>query len=359
VRLNADGFGRGVLTYPRENTMEMINTLMASAAIVTSAHAGADQLEPTTQAFLDALAAKGGEPIYKLAVPQARQVLEDAQSGPVAKLPVDKQMLTFNDAKAGPVSVTIIRPKGITGTLPAVLYIHGAGWVLGSENTHDRLARQLATGARAAVAFVNYSRAPEAKFPVQDEQSYAAAKWVVEHGNQHGIDGHNMAIAGDSVGGNMTAAVTLMAKQRGGPKFVYQVLFYPVTDANFENGSYREFANGPWLTLAAMKWFWDAYVPNVADRKNPLVAPLNATLDQLKDLPPALVITDENDVLRDEGEAYAHKLMSAGVDVTATRYLGTVHDFVMLNALADTPAAKAAVAQANEKLHAALYPAQK
>jgi len=254
--------------------MHNLNPLVAAAAIVSSAHSGAGQLEPTTQAFLDALAAKGGEPIYKLAVPQARQVLEDAQSGPVAKLPVDKQVVTFNDVKAGPVSVTIIRPQGITGTLPALLYIHGAGWVLGSENTHDRLVRQLATGTPAAVVFVNYSRAPEAKFPVQNEQCYAAAKWVVE-------------------------------------------------------------------------------------RKNPLVTPLNATLDQLKDLPPALVITDENDVLRDEGEAYARKLMNAGVDVTATRYLGTVHDFVMLNALAVTPAAKAAVAQANEKLHAALYPAQK
>ena len=339
--------------------MHNLNPLVAAAAIVSSAHASAGQLEPGTQAFLDALAAKGGEPIYKLAVAQARQVLEDAQSGSVAKPPVDKQVLTFNDVKAGPVSVTIIRPQGITGTLPVLLYIHGAGWVLGSENTHDRLVRQLATGARAAVVFVNYSRAPEAKFPVQNEQSYAAAKWAVERGNQYGIDGHNMAIAGDSVGGNMTAAVTLMARQRGGPKFVYQVLFYPVTDDDFENGSYREFADGPWLTLPAMKWFWDAYVPNVAERKNPLVTPLNATLDQLKDLPPALVITDENDVLRDEGEAYARKLMNAGVDVTATRYLATVHDFVMLNALGATPAAKAAVAQANEKLHSALYPSQK
>lgn len=340
--------------------MNTLKTLVASIAIAAaaSAHAGQAQLEPATQAFINALAAKGGEPIYKLPVPQARQVLEDAQSGPVAKLPVDMQTLTFHDAKAGPVSITIIRPQGVTGTLPAVLYIHGAGWVLGSENTHDRLARQLATGARAAVVFVNYSRAPEAKFPVQDEQSYAAAQWVVEHGKEHGIDGNNMAIAGDSVGGNMTAAVTLMSKQRGGPKFVYQVLFYPVTDANFNNGSYRQFANGPWLTLPAMKWFWNAYVPNEADRKNPLVTPLNASLEQLKDLPPALVITDENDVLRDEGEAYAHKLMDAGVDVTATRYLGTIHDFVMLNALADTPAAKAAVAQANEKLHAALYPSK-
>jgi acetyl esterase len=341
--------------------MNTLKTLVAAIAIAAtaSANAGQSQLEPGTQAFITKLAAAGGQPIYKLPVPQARQVLEGAQSGPVAKLPVDKQELTFNDAKAGPVSITIIRPQGVTGPLPALLYIHGAGWVLGSENTHDRLVRQLATGARAAVVFVNYSRAPEAKFPVQDDQAYATAEWIVAHGKEHGIDGNNMAIAGDSVGGNMTAAVTLMAKQRGGPKFVYQVLFYPVTDANFDDGSYRQFANGPWLTLPAMKWFWNAYVPNVADRKNPLVTPLNASLDQLKDLPPALVITDENDVLRDEGEAYAHKLMDAGVNVTATRYLGTIHDFVMLNALADTPAAKAAVEQANEKLHAAFYPAQK
>ena len=339
--------------------MNKLKTLAAAIALVASATTFAAQLEPATQTFIQTLAAKGGTPIYKLPVPQARQVLEDVQSGPVAKLPADEQTLTFNDAKAGPVSITIIRPKGVTGELPAVLYIHGAGWVLGSENTHDRLARQIAHGAHAAVVFVNYTLAPEAKFPVQDNQAYAAAQWVASHGKEHGIDGSNMAIAGDSVGGNMTAAVTLMAKQRGGPKFVYQVLFYPVTDANFTNGSYRQFANGPWLTVPAMKWFWNAYVPNVAERKNPLVTPLNATLEQLRDLPPALVITDENDVLRDEGEAYAHKLMDAGVDVTATRYLGTIHDFVMLNVLADTPAAKAAVAQASQKLHAALYPVQK
>jgi len=338
--------------------MNKLKTLVAAVAFTLAAPTFAAQLEPATQNFIQALAAKGGTPIYKLPVAQARQVLEGAQSGPIAKLPADEQTLTFKDAEAGPVSITIIRPKGITDELPAVLYIHGAGWVLGSEHTHDRLARQIANGARAAVVFVNYSRAPEAKFPVQDEQAYAAARWVVAHGKEHGIDGNNMAIAGDSVGGNMTAAVTLMAKQRGGPKFVYQVLFYPVTDADFTNGSYRQFANGPWLTEPAMEWFWNAYVPNVAERKNPLVTPLNATLQQLKGLPPALVITDENDVLRDEGEAYAHKLMDAGVDVTATRYLGTIHDFVMLNALADTPAAKAAVTQANQKLRAALYTAQ-
>ena len=340
--------------------MKTIKTLFAATALAVAAgSAGASQLEPTTQAFIDTLAAKGGQPIYKLPVPQARQVLEDAQSGAIAKLPVDKQDIRFDSAKAGTVSITVIRPKGVTGTLPAVLYIHGAGWVLGSEHTHDRLVRQIANGARAAVVFVNYSRAPEAQFPVQDEQAYAAAQWIVAHGREYRIDASRLAIAGDSVGGNMTAAVTLMAKQRGGPKFIYQVLFYPVTAADFDNGSYREFANGPWLTKPAMEWFWNAYVPSAAERSNPLATPLNATLDQLKGLPPALVITDENDVLRDEGEAYAHKLMNAGVDVTATRYLGTIHDFVMLNALGDTPAAKAAVEQANDKLRKVFYPAKK
>jgi acetyl esterase len=339
--------------------MNTLKTFLGVAMTIASVQASASSLEQGTQAFIDALTASKAPPIYKLPVPQARQVLEGAQSGKVAKLPVDKQELSFKDDKAGTVDITIIRPKGVTGVLPAILYIHGAGWVLGSENTHDRMVRQLATGSRAAVVFVKYSRAPEARFPVQDEQSYAAAKWVVANGMKHHIDGSHMAIAGDSVGGNMTAAVTLMSKERHGPKFVYQVLFYPVTDANFENGSYNQFADGPWLTRPAMKWFWDAYVPNEADRKNYLVTPLNATVDQLKGLPPALVITDENDVLRDEGEAYAHKLMSAGVEVTASRYLGTIHDFLMLDALADTPAAKGAMAQANEKLHAALYPAKK
>ncbi|HEY9134043.1 MAG TPA: alpha/beta hydrolase [Dyella sp.] len=336
--------------------MNKLKILTAALGLALSMHAAAGELEPSTQSFIDALAAKGGEPIYKLAVPQARQVLEDAQSGQVAKAAVDKQDLSFKDAKGNAVSVTVIRPAGVTGQLPAVLYTHGAGWVLGSENTHDRLVRQLSVDARAAVVFVNYPRAPEAKFPIQNEQAYATAEWIVRHGAEHGIDGSRLAIAGDSVGGNMAAAVTLMAKQRGGPKFVYQVLFYPVTDANFDNGSYRQFAQGPWLTKPAMEWFWNAYVPNPAERKNPLVTPLNASIEQLKGLPSALVITDENDVLRDEGEAYAHKLMEAGVDVTATRYLGTIHDFVMLNALADTPAAKEATAQAGRKLHDALYP---
>ncbi|GAC1426527.1 MAG: alpha/beta hydrolase [Candidatus Velthaea sp.] len=315
--------------------------------------AAGSQLEPQTQRFIDMLTAAGGPPIYTLSPTAARKVLEGAQSGPVAKLPADIDDRTIPGGPTGPVSVRIVRPKGATEALPAIVYLHGGGWILGSSNTHDRLIREIANGAHAAVIFVNYTPSPEARYPVAIEQSYAVAKFVSAHGKELNVDSSRLAIGGDSVGGDMSAALTLLAKERGGPKFRYQVLLYPVTDANFETGSYNQFANGPWLTKPAMKWFWDAYAPNVAERAKPTASPLHATLDQLTGLPPALVITDENDVLRDEGEAYAHKLMQAGVDVTAVREVGTIHDFAMLNALAETPAARNAIALTNSKLREA------
>jgi len=227
-----------------------------------------------------------------------------------------------------------------------VLYFHGGGWILGDRDTHDRLVREIAVGVEAAVVFVDYARAPEARYPIAIEQAYAATRYVVDHSVRLHIDPLRLAVAGDSVGGNMAAAVTLMARQRRGPKINFQVLFYPVTDADFDTSSYTRFADGPWLTKCAMQWFWDAYLPDRATRKQPTATPLNASLDQLAGLPEALVIVDENDVLRDEGEAYARKLSNAGVRVTSTRYNGTIHDFVMLNALADTPATRGAIAQA-------------
>jgi acetyl esterase len=242
----------------------------------------------------------------------------------------------------------------VNGTLPVVIYFHGGGWVLGSQNTHDRLVRDLVNGTKAAFVFVNYTLSPEAQFPVPIEQAYAATKYIAEHGKQFGLDSSRLAVAGDSVGGNMVAVVTQFAKERQGPVICYQVLFYPVTDASLSQKSYEEFANGPWLTKAAMEWFWDAYAPNKGDRKKTTASPLSATLEQLKGLPPALVIVDENDVLRDEGEEYARKLIQAGVDVTAVRVLATHHDFALLNALADTPATKATVQLASQKLSEAL-----
>src|SRR5437867_4625033 len=313
-------------------------------------------LETKTQAFLDALAAKGGKPLYELSFADARKVLEDAQaSANVHKLPADVEEKVLAAGPTGQIPITIYRPKGSAVSLPVVMYFHGGGWVLGSKNTHDRLLRDLVNGSNAAFIFVNYTPSPEAQFPIPIEQGFAATKYIAEHGEEFGLDASRLAVAGDSVGGNMVAVVTQLAKERKGPAIRYQVLFYPVTDSSLSQKSYEEFANGPWLTTAAMEWFWDAYAPNKQDRKKVTASPLSATEERLKGLPPALVIVDENDVLRDEGEAYARKLMQAGVEVTAVRFLATHHDFVMLNALAGTPASKAAIQLASEKLIAGLY----
>ncbi|NKF21474.1 alpha/beta hydrolase [Solimonas marina] len=319
-----------------------------------AAQAAAASVEPGTQAFVDAVAAQGGKPLYELSPEAARQVLAGAQAGPVATLPADVEDRVLNVGPTGQVKIRIVRPVGVQGTLPVIVYFHGGGWVLGGPDTHDRLIREIANGAQAAVVFVDYDRSPEAQYPVPIEQDYAVLDYVAQHPGEFKVDATRLAVAGDSVGGNMAAVMTLLAKQRGGPKIDFQLLFYPVTDADFDNGSYRQFADGPWLTKPAMEWFWNAYLPDVAKRAEPTASPLRASLEQLRGLPPALVITDENDVLRDEGEAYAAKLAQAGVPVTQVRYLGTIHDFVMLNGVAETPAARAAIEQANTALRAAL-----
>jgi len=312
-------------------------------------------LEPKTRAFIDALNSQGGKPLYTLPYADARKLLEDAQSVPVTKQGADIEERDLPvGGSLGSVSVRIYRPQGVKGVLPVVMFNHGGGWILGSKNTHDRLLRDLVNGTGAAFVFVNYTPSPEAQFPIPIEQAYAAAKYVAENGHEIGVDGSNLAVAGDSVGGNMTAAVTLLAKERKGPAIRYQAMFYPVTDATMNTASYTEFANGPWLTKPAMRWFWDAYAPNKDDRKKITASPLAASVEQLKGLPPALLITDENDVLRDEGEAYVRKLMQAGVDVTAVRVLATFHDFMMLNGLADTPASKGAIQLASQKLRGVL-----
>ena len=309
-------------------------------------------LELHTQQFVDSLA--GAPPIYSLSPADARSVLARAQSMPVGKPTAQIEDVTFPVGPSGSILVRIVRPAGTVDVLPVVVYLHGGGWVLGDRGTHDRLVREIAVGVKAAVVFVDYARSPEARYPVAIEQAYAATRYVVDNGASLRIDPLRVAVAGDSVGGNMAAAVTLMAKQRRGPKIVFQVLFYPVTDAEFDTPSYIRFADGPWLTTRAMQWFWDAYLPDPAVRKQPTATPLSASLDELAGLPEALVIVDENDVLRDEGEAYARKLSNAGVRVTSTRYNGTIHDFVMLNALADTPATRGAIAQAISALRGAL-----
>ncbi|MDY7087392.1 MAG: alpha/beta hydrolase [Actinomycetota bacterium] len=308
-------------------------------------------LEPAAQAFADAAAKPPF--LYELGPAGARKVLDDIQAAPIDKLDVDEKWIVV-PAEAGEVAVRLVRPLGATKALPVILYVHGGGWILGDAGTHDRLVRELAGGVDAAVVFVEYTRSPEARYPVAIEQAYATARWITEHGRSAGLDSSRIAIAGDSVGGNMAAALAILAKQRGDVTFVHQSLYYPVTDAGQDTGSYREFADGPHLTAKAMAWFWDAYLPDKDKRDEITASPLRASLDELAGLPETFLIVDENDVLRDEGEAYARKLTRAGVRTTSARYNGTLHDFMMLNPVRGTAASTAAVEQAVHVLRKAL-----
>ncbi|TKS99116.1 alpha/beta hydrolase [Streptomyces lasalocidi] len=312
-------------------------------------------LEPAAQAFAEATA--NPPYLFDLGPVEGRKAVDEVQSGDIAEPEVDEEWITVAGGPTGSVRARIVRPAGATGTLPVVLYIHGAGWVFGNAHTHDRLVRELAVGAHAAVVFPEYDLSPEARYPVAIEQNYTVAQWIVREGAANGLDAGRLAVAGDSVGGNMTAALTLMAKERGDVPLVQQVLFYPVTDASFDTPSYHQFATGYFLRRDAMQWFWDQYTTDEAERAQITASPLRATVEQLTGLPPALVVTGEADVLRDEGEAYANKLRQAGVPVTAVRYQGVIHDFVMLNALRETHAADAAITQAVTVLRGALHTA--
>jgi acetyl esterase len=310
-------------------------------------------LEAAAQEFADATAKPPY--LFDLPVEEGRRTVDSVQDGDVPAPAVDVTDLTITGGPAGQVSIRIYRPAGGTGPLPVLLYTHGAGWVFGNAHTHDRLVRELTAGAQAATVFTEYSLSPEAKYPTAIEEIYAALQWIASDGADHDLDPTRIAVAGDSVGGNMTAAITLLAKERGGPAIAAQLLYYPVTDATFDTGSYRQFAEGYWLRRDAMQWFWDQYTTDPAQRAEITAAPLRATLADLAGLPPALVVNGEADVLRDEGEAYAAKLRRAGVPVTAVRYQGAIHDFVMVNSLRDTHAAKAATAQGAAFLKAALH----
>jgi acetyl esterase len=315
------------------------------------------EIEQNARALLNNLQQQGGPPIYTLSPDNAREVLSKLQANvPVQKLPADIENHTIPDGPDGKdVSITIVRPANSSHEiLPVVMYIHGGGWVLGGFDTHERLVRELANKGNVAIIFVNYTLSPEAKYPIALEQAYTATRWVTQNAQSINVDPSRMAVVGDSVGGNMTAALTLLAKERGGPSIRFQVLFYPVTDASFDTSSYKEYEQGYWLTREAMKWFWNNYTSDQTNLKEPTVSPLQASVEQLKGLPPALIINGENDVLRDEGEAYALKLLEAGVRVTAVRYHGTIHDFVMLNAIADDPAPRGAIEQASQMLKLAL-----
>ncbi|RMN42319.1 Acetyl esterase/lipase [Pseudomonas syringae] len=327
----------------------MTGTLLALSIGSTFA-AGDPAIEHNTQAFLDALNSGTGKPIEQLSPKDARAVLVGAQAGVKLTLPkadVSEKTITV-DGK--PISLNIVRPAGVKGTLPVFMFFHGGGWVLGDFQTHERLVRDLVAGSGAVAVFVNYTPSPEAHYPTAINQAYAATQWVAEHGKEINVDGKRLAVAGNSVGGNMATVVALMAKDKGTPALRYQVLLWPVTDASFDKGSYNQYAEGHFLTRNMMKWFWDNYTTDAAQRNEIYASPLRATTEQLKGLPPALIQTASADVLRDEGEAYARKLDQAGVPVTAVRYNGMIHDYGLLNVVSQVPAVRSAILQASQEL---------
>ena len=307
-------------------------------------------LEPATQRFIDSLA--GAPPLSTLTPEAAHAVLTDLQAKPIAMRPAEIEDTTWPVGPTGTTKIRIVRPVDAHETLPLLFYTHGGGWVLGDTITHERLVRELADGVHATVVFVDYINSPKAQFPTQNEQAYASLLYAVEHAQELRIDPSRIVIVGDSVGGNMAAVLTLMAKERRGPRIRFQVLFYPVTDYRKDDASYRKFENGPWLTARTMQWMFD--LMGYKGNEGSAAFPLRATVEQLRGLPDALIITDD-DILQDEGEAYALKLSQAGVRVASVRYNQTVHDFVMLNPLADTPAVRGAVPQAISALRGALY----
>ncbi|WP_248767637.1 alpha/beta hydrolase [Pseudomonas sp. MWU12-2345] len=330
------------------NTFSKVLTGTLLALSVQGAFAG--DVEHNTQAFLNALNSGGGKPMEQMTPTEARAVLSGAQSGVKLNLPrADVSQKTIQvDGK--PLELTIVRPAGVKGTLPVFMFFHGGGWVLGDFPTHERLVRDLVVGSGAAAVFVNYTPSPEAHYPVAINQAYAATKWVAEHGKEINVDGKRLAVAGNSVGGNMAAVVSLMAKDKGTPAIKFQLLLWPVTDANFETASYNQYAEGHFLSKNMMKWFWDNYTTDAKQRGEIYASPLRATTDQLKGLPPALIQTAGADVLRDEGEAYGRKLDEAGVPVTSVRYNGMIHDFGLLNVVSQVPEVRSAILQASQEL---------
>ncbi|NWC75794.1 alpha/beta hydrolase fold domain-containing protein [Pseudomonas sp. P7759] len=332
------------------NTIGKALTGTLLALSITNAFAATGEVEHNTQAFLDVLNAGTGKPMEQLTPKDARAVLTGAQAGVKLTLPAAEVSQKTIQVDGKPLDLTIVRPAGVKGTLPVFMFFHGGGWVLGDYPTHERLVRDLVADSGAVAVFVNYTPSPEAHYPVAINQAYGATKWVAEHGQEINVDGKRLAVAGNSVGGNMAAVVSLMAKDKGTPAIKFQVLLWPVTDANFDTGSYNQYAEGHFLTRNMMKWFWANYTTDAKQRAEIYASPLRASTDQLKGLPPALIQTAGADVLRDEGEAYARKLDAAGVPVTAVRYNGMIHDYGLLNVVSQVPAVRSALLQASDEL---------
>jgi acetyl esterase len=313
------------------------------------------RIDPQVRVFLREIN-KDSSPFWELPQPKPQEILTNLQN----KTSVDMSGVSTTERTiiqdGQSVKLYIMKPQQVAGKPGVLLFIHGGVWIVGNFQNHQRLLRDLVVGSGQVGVFVEYTPLPEARFPKQLDQSYAALKWVASHAHEFGADGSRIAVAGNSVGGNMAAALTLMTKDRHGPKISYQVLMIPATDASVDTASYREYGTGRFLARAFMKYGWDLYAPSATARNNPYVSPLRGSLQELRGLPPALVITAENDPLRDEGEAYARKLKEAGVSVIATRYNGMIHDFVLLNGILTDPEPEAAIRQMSAEIKAHLAP---
>jgi acetyl esterase len=307
-------------------------------------------LDPQARKIIDATNALGLPPMEQMTPAQARESMRarTAALGPVEEVArVDDHQVPVD---GGRITVRCYTPAG-TGPFPVHVYFHGGGWVIGDLDTHDGICRSIANAAGCVVASVDYRLAPEHKFPVAVDDAFAATRWVAGNAAALGVDAVRIAVGGDSAGGNLAAAVSLLGRDRGGPPLALQVLTYPVTQHGFETGSYREHADGYLLTRSAMRWFWNHYLARAEDGQEPLASPLLAR--SLHGLPPALVITAEYDPLRDEGEAYAARLREAGVPVTVTRYPGMIHGFLrMINIVDKARAARDEIAAALRKAFA-------
>lgn len=312
-------------------------------------------LDRVTREFIENLKSHDDKPLYDMTIDEARNFLVDLQRKTHKDIPAEITDIDIFTESAGNVSVRLVRPENYNETLPVIIYLHGGGWILGDKEVYDMLIRRLANCTTSVVAFVNYSRSPEAIYPTAINQAYGVLEYLYENPEEFNIDSDRIIIAGDSAGGNLANAVSLKALREGGPKILFQALLYPVTDANMDSESYKQFKDGPWLTKKAMEWFWDAYLPDKKMKNDMYVSPLKACVEDLAGLPSTLVITDENDVLRDEGEAFARKLDEAGVKVMNLRVNMSIHDCMMLNGLHHSKAVKGAFkllcGVLNHKLH--------
>ena len=304
--------------------------------------------------FLDRLAARDGKPLEQLSPLEVRRMFSEIQSGALIDRTTTEVATRTISVDQGIVTLTVVRPAGAVGVLPAFMFFHGGGWVFGDFPTHERMVRDLVAESATAAVYVDYDRSPEARYPAAIHQAYAATRWVAEHGREIGLDGRRLGVVGNSAGGNLAAVVSLMAKDRGAPVITFQVLFCPITNAAFDTASYDEFADGYFLTRTMMQWFWASYT-DPRERLQVYASPLQARTERLQEVPPALILTAEMDVVRDEGESYARALDRAGVDVTAIRYNGMIHDFALLNALSDVPSARSALLHASTQLKRRLH----